>query len=656
MKKAIFLVFILILLFGIAYIFFWLPSHNIKVLSVIPNNAAFVLASDKPVEAWETISDSDPWNYISRSTGLASLDSQVRNVNKFLSENDWLKLVGNNRTVISAHKIRNRFEYLFICDIGKISTIKTFNYYIENFLSEDYQLTYRKIGDTDVMEFYIKEEKSTFYLCFKDNLLISSFSPSLIERSLEKTVDFEIRDAYLEITDLMAYSGLIRFYIQHRYFVEYLNEYLYDKELFEFMAENLLFTGLAFDINDENLALSGYTNISDTANPYLEALSRSGMGGHDFLDILPENSPYFMALGFENMSEFVSNLESQMKVNRTDYEGYIENRHSLENFLKIDLDEDLISWVDDEIVLFQSSPANAIDSKNELAIALQIKDKDKAVAGLEHIQRQIKKKTPVKVDKIEYRGYEINYLAVKGFFKPFFGKLFSKFDKPYYAIINNWAVFASHPRALKNIIEHYNQSKTLVNLDGFDELYDELENESVFFLYANTQLVFDELKNISTEEQWKEIEMSKQYITAFPFCGFQLSSDENVLYTSLNTIFDRERKIDKTYNNVRKEENKQVSKDTPEVKWEDIYKSELDKVDDYLVDDPNKKMHEEFYSNGELHWKVHLKNGWKHGRFESFFENGKMQFQGRFKRDKKYGKWKIYNKKGDLIDKILMSN
>ena len=65
--------------------------------------------------------------------------------------------------------------------------------------------------------------------------------------------------------------------------------------------------------------------------------------------------------------------------------------------------------------------------------------------------------------------------------------------------------------------------------------------------------------------------------------------------------------------------------------------------------DLNQKEYVVRYSNGELKYKVALKDGKKHGRYQNFYPNGQLKIKGRYKEDVQSNTWRYFDQEGTLL-------
>lgn len=641
-----------------AYFFFLSPEKKLQPLNLIAPDAAFILAVDEPVNSWKKISGSSSWKHLSRNSAFADLSRNVQYLDSILNRMEWLDMVGNQQVLISAHRVGNKFGYLFTLDLGKAAHLTTIKDYFNNFLGKGFRITNRSYNETDITELYDLSARQTIYFTFLENLMVTSFVPALVEN----TIDHHRSSAspqlsFLEVKDMVGYEGIIRAYVNYGIFDKYLSDLTTEDQYISSIKQSLDYGGFSFDLREDDLELSGFTNIRDSVDSYIRALHLSGKAGHEFLKMVPKNSTYFLSLGFDSFDLFIENLEKSLSADEQQAKIYKENREALEDFLKVNLDEHFVSWVDDEVALVQPRSKSS-SGINEYVLLLKAKSAKDAEEGLTFICDQIRKKTPVKVKSITYKGYDIHYMAIKGFFQPFFGKLFNKFEKPYYSILGDWVVFSNHPQTLKEIIDTHENKQSLVDDERFMAFYKKQKSTTNTFIYLNTEQVFNDLEPLFETAQWDNMNKNREFITCFAQIGFQMAPEtEKLFYSGIFISFEDPalRSQNELYL-VVEEQNHEVHKNEEVKSWEESYLEELLITDKIIIPDLNAKEHIVNYENGKIRYSIDLKNGWKHGRFESFFENGEPQFKGRYKDDKKHGTWRVYNQEGKLLKKLDYDN
>ncbi|MEO1051616.1 MAG: DUF3352 domain-containing protein [Bacteroidota bacterium] len=679
MKKAIIAVVILgVIGVSLAYYFLWVPVEKIQAFYLVPKDAVFILESEEPVDGWETISSSNAWRHLKKNKTFAELTVEAESLDSLLNDNRFLAdYFGNRSIVISAHQYGARdYDFLFIVDLAKASKISGVESYIENLAGKDYRVTRRNFEGKEIIELYDKKGRDTIYLTIIENQLVVSYTHFLVENSIKEfnspTLGRDID--FVDVSEKIGYDDMFRAYLQYEYFDEYVKLFTgQDDEFLTDLSNSLKFSGFTYTMSDEGLLqLRGYTNFNEEISSTLRAIYESGKGPHDIFDIASVRTSFLLELGFDDFDTFVKNLEATLEESPEDYEEYKKNKRRIERFLRISLQKHFIDWADNEIAMMQMYAGEG--RVNEYALVMKAKDPEEAKKNLNFIARQIKRKTPIKFRNTTYKGYPINYLSIKGFFKLFLGKLFERFDKPFYTIVDDYVVFSNHPQTLKNIINDYEEGNTLSKSEDFKDFGDDLSSESSAFVYVNNSILFESLRPLVTTSNWRDISENKDFITCFTKIGIQMKPDGDLFRSDMFIQFiDPNEKIEEAEmiaealpNEALKPlsffETIAINKDSSQIDNSDPiefgveeevdYLALLDELDEIVIDDLTAKTYRQSYDSGQLKYEIELKGGLKDGSFRAYYENGKTQYRGKYKNDLKHGVWRIYDEEGDLLKRL----
>ena len=292
-----------------------------------------------------------------------------------------------------------------------------------------------------------------------------------------------------------------------------------------------------------------------------------------------------------------------------------------------------------------STIPNADKNKVDLAVAIRYNDRTELEKNLNYIEAKIKRKTPVKFKGIDYKGHNIKFLSIKGFFKLIFGKLFSNIDKPYYVIMDNYVVFSNSPKTLGTIVTATVENKVLNSTKAYADFMDEFDYESNLFVYASAEETLKDAERVLDKSTWNVLKIHKKYLEGFPLLGIQLVPKNDLLSYHVQL---------KHLNNQQQAEWQELINQLSTVAM-DMQGSEAES-DDYIIavenilpEDLNDKTLEEYFVNGQLKFEVPLKDGLKHGRYSEYDSLGNLIVKGRYKNDVKASTWKFYDSDGELI-------
>lgn len=657
-KKRVFLTILLLILGYVgyqAYSFFLSPSSNLRSVYLIPKDAVILVETQEPVENWDKIRESEIWKHLQKNAYFSDLTESIQEMDAiFHKKKKLFKMFGTRSLVFSIHMYKKKeYGLFFVIDLKKIAKLNTLKEYLNTVLDDNYVLSRREYHGEEIIELYDKKSKETLHMSFIKNQLIASYTHTLVEASIDQYKEPIIgRDLnFIAVKKHTGYDDMFRLYLQYDYLDDYLR-YFSDQpnEWAKTLSKNLEFSGFTFDLESNNtITAKGYTNISEDNIGYLKALQKSGTAKRTIATIAPKQTALYTSFGFDSFSEFYGNFENILKEKEASYTSYKTNYEKIEKFLKINIQENFIDWIGDEIAFLQIQPT-VKTQKNDLALVVKADDIDSAKENLAFVQKQIRKRTPVKFKQINYKEHEINFMSIKGFFKLFIGGMFAKFDKPYFTIIDDYVVFSDKPKTLKRIIDDYEAKSTLANADDYQHFNRYFDSKSSVFTYINTPILYKNLYAMADAKTKVSMRKNKDFIICFPQLGFQLSPDDDMFESKLAVFYqDAELVKSKEQFKVSYGPGNQIDnalKPTNILALKDVFK-----VKAIFPDDLNADEHIEKYKSGEIHIKVGLKDGQKHGRYYEYYPNGEIKIKGRFKNDQQSGTWKHYDENGDFVKK-----
>lgn len=620
--------------------------------SLIPNDAVYFIATADPFNSWKEISSSGAWTHLQRNPHFAELTASVNSLDSLVRDNDFLfKILASRAAVVSAHMISTKdYDFLFLVDLQDVSGIKFLNEYLSTFSLEGYTVSKEKHGEDDVIILHDIEKNTDLFLSLPGAHLVASYNKKILTSALDaRKNNSGLPAEKFEETGKGLEVGIAQLYLNYDHLPQFLTSYTTGtNEYVKRFSEALHTTSLSLTMGDEHIKATGFTSVNDSVDSYLKTLVISGKGPSEFLEVSPQRTAFCLGLGFTKFSDFFLNFEKNIQQDVTEYKEYRDNLQQVENYLKISVQKNIIDWIGDEVALLELQSSGK-GLNNETAVILKADNIEIAKENLEHIQKQVKKRTPVKFKEVEYRGHTINYLGMKSFFKLILGKFFARYDKPYYTIINNFVIFSNHPQTLESMIDDYLDKNTLQRSEEFRTFKKSFDDESSVFIYLNTPVLFNTMKKLADAPTQISMEENKEYIVCFRQIGFQLVPDQNRFKTFFAEQFlapepaiesiteeDAESELDSAATETLEATSSPEETDPMALPY--IY-----------VQNVNAKSHTEYFPDSTVQANVELKNGFKDGSYTEYHENGEVKMTGEFKRDKREGVWKLYDETGKLL-------
>jgi hypothetical protein len=642
---------------------FFSPYKKVELYNVIPEKPVFIIETDNSYQMWESLTESRVWGVLSKHSIFAQFGKGIGMIDSMIQSNPKMaRYIGRRNMMISMHVLqKDRYDFVYAVDLRRMSKLLPVKDFLTGFV-KGYDAKTISFAKTEIFQLTSRKDKGqVIYITFLENVLVASFTQKLVESSITQFADplLAANINFLDVHDRIKGKGMLQLYINYAQVDDYINTLLVlpDPNLRQ-MSKSLFYSGLAFDITGDNLiTCDGYTNYNDSIASSFRAMIRSGKGKTGLLDVLPEQTASSVSLGFEKFTLYYDNVFANLdKVPKT----YTENEATIkqvEKYLKIDVQQNIMDWIADEAAMVHLAPMG-LGRSNEFAVFLKAKDIDDAKKNLDFVMKQVKKRTPVKFQQVEYNGYYINYLSVKGFFKLLLGKYFQKLDKPYFTYIGDYVIFSNHPQTLKMIIDGVTKEKLLAGVEDYKPFSRNFSRKSNVLAILHTEQFLKSLQGLVTASTWANLEDNKKYILCFPYFGFQMEADGQVFKTKILIQFNEGRTteiIDNAVSSDSVASPDSASALTPDQIEDNVYKM-LSAVDDYFADNPNQKVYRETYSNGQTKVEFQMKDGFRDGDYTEYYENGNTKIKGQYSGDHKDGVWKVYNEDEKLLKKIRYKN
>lgn len=621
------------------------PDRRIQQVYLIPKDAVFIIQANEPVADWKKFSTSAPWQKLKQAPTFAGIAEQAETLDSLLQANKTLlSLVGQREMMISVHKTRtDAWDFLMVVDLQKASKLDLLKDQIEQvYKMTGQQVTERQYNGFTISELRDPETREMMYTAFVDNHLIMSYIGRLVEASIDERAQPQIgrEYAFIEVDKLVANKGLCRLFVNYEYLPQFMTIYLGGRnETLDQFSRSMSFAGLYTTVEKDRLEVQGYSLMRDDVDPYVEALLSSGKHKIQAPEILSARTAVYAHLGFDDIKTFVSRLEDALASgNRTAYDAYKSSRDRIEKYFDISLEENFLGWMSGEIAFTQSEPG-LLGREPELILAIRATNIKDARRNMDLIEKRIKRRTPVSVKAVEYKGYEINYVDMKGFFKLFFGKWFEKFDTPYYTFVGDYVVFSTKSASLLSFVEDYEQGNLLKNDEGFRRASGRANNASTLFAYVDMPKFYGQLPGLLNAATWQEVSSNRDVLYSFPQWIFQLTDERQK--ASLHFAMDY-----KPYAEPEPALVEAVEEDPAMDEDASTERELMNELQRFYVEKFEGNVLREFYPSGVLQSEAEIRNGRRHGRYREYYESGTLRLRGKYANNRPKGTWKYYTEEG----------
>ena len=651
MKK--FLIVLLVIAAIIGGYFLWLkwsPNKFVDGYYLVPNDAVMVVETQDPINNWQTFSASNLWQGIKTFPAFAELTQSADMMDDVIKSNQQVfALLGQKHLLISAHMTKAKdYDFVYYADMKEASKSGVLKASLTSIIKQfDYTHTVRNYNNIEVNEFLDPKSRDVLSIAFVSNYLVCSYSKQLIDRvidaSLNPSAQTGLDPRFTEVNQLTSADGMCRLFINYSTFHQYLGVYMDDVADVKSLFSSIFYTGLDVKLEDDLLLADGYSIVNDSMSSYLQALAISGKSSTDAEKVFSEKTSFFVSLGFSDFNTFYGNLEKTLITHGKEYQDQQAALKKLERLLNINIQKNLFDWIGTEIAIAQYETDVLIGNKVRNVMAIKASNIKSAKENYEMIEKQIRKRTPIRFNDVVYNGYEIKYLEVKGLFKAFLGKLFSKIEKPYYTVLGDYVVLSDDPKTLLLTIDDFIAQKTLSNKTEYRDFRSRFANQTSVMAYISPNHHFANFKGLLNPESWKSTQKNQAYVRCFEHVGLSLSGDGDRMRTVMGTQF------------------LPWVAPVAVVDSSDNETDTLSSMDLFLIQNFQGNMNTSYYENGNPRVSVEMDGTVMDGVYVEYYENGVIRIRGKYRNGQKQGTWKYYktdgsyDRKEKYIDGVLKS-
>lgn len=538
---------------GLAGYVYFLKLDQHDIYEYVAKDAIFIVEADDPIENWKSLSKTKIWRHMKKNDLFADIEEDCNYLDTLIRDNERIfDLVSGKRLLVVAQMISETdYDFVYLMDLeqgGKIAEfMDIFNGVLNTF---DLQMNKKEIAGQK--GYGIGEGADEVMLVFQGNILLAGYSEKLLVNALNQAKEpyynnqEEFQACWKRAKRTKNGESLAMVHLNFSQLDEYLATFMGEVTgTVKGLSQNLNYASFDLKMHDEYAEMSGNTTV-DLDKPSLpNVLSTMPDAEIRCINVLPANTSFFMAIDFADFDQFYDQIATVMKDDDgyDDYEKYKKQTGDLLGVSKSDRkvdrkkkhgkDVDYFDWIGQEIAMCLV-PVNETGTQQAYVAMFHSPDKENTVHDLKSIEKKIRSRTPVKFEQYDYLGHEVSYLEMKGFFKLFLGKLFNKFDKPKYTILDDYVVFSNDTTAIHRIIEVAHGSRAnLPMTPGFRSFFQRFEANSNCFIYLNGPQIYPFLPSFADASTSADIQKNRRFITCFPHGGLQLIANDGVFESKL---------------------------------------------------------------------------------------------------------------------------
>jgi len=462
-QLALFIILIASLLVAV-FLYFTFFSNNVKFYPInhaVPNNAALIIETKKPLNNLNELVNNKWFGLMLQQKDLQKIKDNILQLDSLLFTQDNFKdAISASEIAIGVHPFANKsIGVLFCARIKQHFNITD----VVDFLNLHYKGRFgysaRKFSNETIYDFtdFVKKEK--FSIAFKDGLFIFSFEGMLCELSLLKLKNASFYN-YIGKTDFIYHnSDGINIYIKPsllgKLFASITNNY--GKPYFvEKFCENI---GFNVELRSNELYLKGVSVTHDTLFQFLDLLNGQAPVKNNLSDIIPNNFIDVLQFNLSNYKIFYTNLSEYLQSagKYTEYKNYLD---SIEQHLQINLKEDFAKYIGlNAAVVDVLEPGINADS-SKIAV-IEITDAENVTNLLNNYKAAVYKKNSDSAQVL--LNDSLNACDLGNVFKYFWGDVFEHVYFRYYAIYQNYLLYADNFETLSAALKKIKNNQVVKN-------------------------------------------------------------------------------------------------------------------------------------------------------------------------------------------------
>ncbi len=639
MKKFFIWFTIIILLLGVGYFVylkFFAASKNIDAMACIPSDAIYIIETSQPIKSWKKISESKPWNHIKTQATFSEIAKSADALDKMIKEHDIIfDAFGDRKVFISAHKTKpNDYDFLYVVDLQGASKIGVIKQAIDMLCKMGgFKTKTKEYKSYQITENLDPETGEILYTSIIENQLVCSYVGKLVESAIN-TVDspyFTKQNKFKDVSNRTGDGGLFKLYLNATYYDDLIACYQQPLDQINIDISNIIqYAGMTGSVDDDAIRMDGNLNIHDSLDNHLSDMLQFGTGKLGNQEYITNQAAMCMSLGYEKFGDFYEKLDKSMQLNDKDYGTMSSIVNTTEQFLGITLRKNIISWIGDEVTYVTLSPNDSAKGA-DYAIVIHANKKESMQENMDLIAKRLKRRSLgiLKVQTEEYNEHTIKRMKIRGLFRKMFGKMFEKFDMPYYTIIEDRIVFTNTEYNMHRMIDDYTAGNTLAKNDEYNKLIDQFNDNSNVFVYVNMEQYFPLMRTSVKPETYYKMKQNQKYITCFPKMGFQMTGNGKYYDVKLRLAFNIDEHKMNDSATITDSVEKVITDDSTQVAYANNTK-------------------EEHYPNGQIKVEAKMNEENKmHGEYKEYWENGKLKIKGNYENGLKMGVWKYYKETGE---------
>jgi hypothetical protein len=543
-------------------------------LDAIPSDAAMVLEIRQPTQLWSELSvTSGVWRELMNFEMFAGINKEIYFLDSLFKTNECATAVITDHPVyISFHAMENGATgFLYLTGLTNSCSNDIAVTLVKQAATSKAVLSNRSFNGEDITEVTVPGKKENFYFTVSKNVFICSFQLPLVEAAInqQKSGTSIASDAgFTKVSGTAGKKVDANLYINFNYFpklISVLASSPYSKRIAE-LAGFADWSAIDISVKKDAILFNGFTSVNDTASNFLGLFANQEPHEMTMLKLIPSSTASFVYFGFSDFDAWYK-AYNQYLVKKGKSAEHNSNIAKLNKEYKTDIEKNFLTWIGKEVALVITEPSDSDITSNMFAVvkadnisnaltllasqselqtekAEKPKKATKVVKGKnskKNSKTQTKEKTkssskPVQESKsavTEIKTNKIYEFKVPGMFAAVFGNLFAGVEGKYYAVVDDYVIFANSSKALVSFLKDYNDEKTLGDNNNYLAFSKNISSESNVYLYCNIRKSLGIFLNYGNKDIYNYIASNFGSFKNFEAFAYQLKTNGKLFYNNI---------------------------------------------------------------------------------------------------------------------------
>lgn len=486
-------------------------SENRPIYDALPPSTSIVFELKNPADALDKLGGAAFYPYMAEAGFFSKLLAQIHAIDSVVQRgiSDTTFHTWQDATLLASLNITGAGEYDYLYVVKKKGLNKEkFGEFITR-ASDTLGFTSRMFRDAAIYEQHAGSSEKNFSCALVNGLLLVSFTPSILDEAiiqLREGVSILENKGFREVNDVAGEDADIIAYLNFDHIGKY--ESMLASEEHSAIFKSLRHFGtwmeLDFKVKDNSFLINGYTASGDST--FLADFNREPTSQVDITHVLPYNTALFF---YHAVDDFRAFAEKRGKT----FSGEMENFQN---------------WIGNEWCFGLLEP---LDEQYEDDVFLVVKALDAQIATQSLAERARLFGDDLKGME-EFKTYPIGQLSISDELNTLFNHHFLTVDFPYYAVLDEYVVFARNLTVIKTVLDNYEERLTLASDPDYMVFERNLTTTSNFYIYFNTARSLELLNRVLSNSLVADIRKGDKSFVKFSPVALQFSQYQDIFFTN----------------------------------------------------------------------------------------------------------------------------